>query len=1476
MGNPFELYPGASSGLRSSKDKPSDETNIFQSDSKNIIVNSLKDEFDIGMYSTICWVQIRTVTKYTNGSEPLVIDEYAISFETPSDIPKKYLENIQTNNFDRHIKKSVVVPAVVTKRTDTEVVIEHKNITCASGPLYTREISIFPEKNKKRLEIKVSPKRNSLSIDCDKTSQTSIPISTRLLSDDELVGTTTDKIENKEDDITTTMKIVRKMMDNLKSTSHPDQTTKIIDGVKKVVTSQTTPKPVEEITQRSSRIPISTTESWESTGRTDESEKIINYLTKLIEDPSNHTLSPDDSKYVSDSEQMRETDQLIEHLTKIIDEQKIKHGISTKITTETTDVVAESRTLPVGTEENTTTDDEEDCEEEEKEAKLHATVNPFVNKTNQEIKDLAHNILTEAKKKKPNIDVLKPLEPIDSNPEKQNLVENITMEILHDLFTNQTTTKMPLVDRNFTESTKIDRLVTTISPKAGDKVIRVIEDVLKKKTPKKTYKHTTVTTGKTTKKYEPLESESSSSEISEEFLSEIPDDVGHTIEPVTILRHEIRKKPKFHDTDTSTIESSTQKTLKDVDEDEETTEYEEEISEKNTKQHTTTSKNKHSKIIRKGKKKYKSKTPVESSQEKPVGSEEETSEAPIYAASFGPNRKSYQPATTLSTKTTARSEVGDTSHTEIHSSLPTTVDTKMAKSIEEIAPRITSLTDLTVNTVPPIVDDKNDASEVESVEYPENDSSETRKALKTGRKKGSKENTTKSDEYKTEEVTEVAKGSEEGQGKTMNDKDENISTTSRTNATDRNSIITATDTTASPSKTDIAGTSGKYDVTGATRSIGTTGTTVDTPDEESEEYWPDDEEKHMKHGKERPSATASTVKTATGRTSKISQSTSETPSDDESEESEEITEMIKSSEEATKKSILEKKKKRKNVRTVKKVTTPKLPSTETRRKSFPSDAISKQKGTSPPVPQIYLKTTTVSPRKRHRKIISTAPTMTTTGSLKFHDEVITFTDDASKEEVTTKKWEKGSAEENEEDTTIPPFVDDDGISIATRLDNYEEEGITIIPISVEEVQEQTKVPPYPEEEKVDSVQNTRITSTELEHVDVTEMPKRNDTDTSISTRLDAHEEEEGITIPPFVENEDEKEESQTEISKDGTNTTKKPRKWKRIHIRRKKPKNGKPAKSEVISEETMDENSTRRRKIDSTGTESTTTTFSESTIVTTTEIPKSDIVNINDYYSGVDVGSVSYSGVGDITTLLYDETSEISTMLGELGSKSKIRKNKIKKNRKKHPKEGVDLTTERKKLIEEMTRKIKEKNEEMKTVNYDELSQMTTTESPFYLETTQPDKRKAQLEFIKELIRDLEKAETTIPPDYLSSSAPHMIAKGKTKGPSGETVCYSVGKHVRQTSCPKNTANLPLIEDIRNNKPITTMTPYLLKVNKLEKLLDILCMKKLNKLREQLDRNSKPKRTKSRRIRRQAMSLLERLKRIRRYAEDLEKYSIFA
>lgn len=145
---------------------PSTQGDLFQEVNRDGDVRRYSEVHDDGYYTALCWVEIITLKEYKNGSSD-VKKEYAILFESPGDIPEQYLEKrVQDDEVvpyevvDNDTKKSHVVNFTRVDVTKEATVLENRKMLCGSGPMYTEEFIKWPKSSKKRIEIKVSPKKN--------------------------------------------------------------------------------------------------------------------------------------------------------------------------------------------------------------------------------------------------------------------------------------------------------------------------------------------------------------------------------------------------------------------------------------------------------------------------------------------------------------------------------------------------------------------------------------------------------------------------------------------------------------------------------------------------------------------------------------------------------------------------------------------------------------------------------------------------------------------------------------------------------------------------------------------------------------------------------------------------------------------------------------------------------------------------------------------------------------------------------------------------------------------------------------------------------------------------------------------------------------------------------------------------------------------------------------------------------------------
>lgn len=125
---------------------------------------------DDGYYTALCWLEIITLKEHKNGSSE-VGKEYAILLETPGDIPGEYLEKRKYNDevipyelIDDDTKKSRVVNFTRVDVSKDLTVLENRKMLCASGPVYTKEYIEWPKSTKKRIEFKVSPKKEAVLV----------------------------------------------------------------------------------------------------------------------------------------------------------------------------------------------------------------------------------------------------------------------------------------------------------------------------------------------------------------------------------------------------------------------------------------------------------------------------------------------------------------------------------------------------------------------------------------------------------------------------------------------------------------------------------------------------------------------------------------------------------------------------------------------------------------------------------------------------------------------------------------------------------------------------------------------------------------------------------------------------------------------------------------------------------------------------------------------------------------------------------------------------------------------------------------------------------------------------------------------------------------------------------------------------------------------------------------------------------------
>lgn len=160
---------------------------LFQEINSTEGVKRTSQTHDDGHFTALCWVEIINLKEYRNGTND-VTKEYAILLESPGDVPGEYLEEdparqrevVPYEIVDYDTKKSRVVNLTTVSRGDGVTVRENRKMMCASGPIYTKEFTEWPRSNKKRIEVRVSPrKKSSLAAKCRlKFTTTEIPDST--------------------------------------------------------------------------------------------------------------------------------------------------------------------------------------------------------------------------------------------------------------------------------------------------------------------------------------------------------------------------------------------------------------------------------------------------------------------------------------------------------------------------------------------------------------------------------------------------------------------------------------------------------------------------------------------------------------------------------------------------------------------------------------------------------------------------------------------------------------------------------------------------------------------------------------------------------------------------------------------------------------------------------------------------------------------------------------------------------------------------------------------------------------------------------------------------------------------------------------------------------------------------------------------------------------------------------------------------
>lgn len=191
-------------------------------------VKRYSEVHDDGHHTALCWIEIITLLEHSNGSRD-VNKEYAILFESPGDFPEEYLDKkdevipyeiIDTDTNQSHVVNFTRVDVV---NGDANV-LENRKMTCASGPVYTKEFIEWPKSTKKRLEYKISPKKNDIIVVNPRRNEVEDeePIKIKLTSD-----SVPDTSENKR------VKIVNDEVYSSRSTS-PDSTAKNMMKVESV------------------------------------------------------------------------------------------------------------------------------------------------------------------------------------------------------------------------------------------------------------------------------------------------------------------------------------------------------------------------------------------------------------------------------------------------------------------------------------------------------------------------------------------------------------------------------------------------------------------------------------------------------------------------------------------------------------------------------------------------------------------------------------------------------------------------------------------------------------------------------------------------------------------------------------------------------------------------------------------------------------------------------------------------------------------------------------------------------------------------------------------------------------------------------------------------------------------------------------------------------------------------------------------
>lgn len=243
ISNPFQVTELNPTDIERKSSKFAKQSgDLFNEVGHKANAQKITEVVDNGFYSALCWVEITTITEFKNGSNN-VVREYAISFESPSDIPKTHLDKadeaitkiVPYKIFDQDTKKSEVVNFITTRKSGNETVRQNRKVLCGSGPIYTKEYFEWLNSNRKKIEIRVSPKKQSLiASKCQNEQQTSdsgitsfststVPVTQKLDDDPHKVTTQTKLLPSDE----TTSITARLGSENIKFT----ETSKSGDGL---------------------------------------------------------------------------------------------------------------------------------------------------------------------------------------------------------------------------------------------------------------------------------------------------------------------------------------------------------------------------------------------------------------------------------------------------------------------------------------------------------------------------------------------------------------------------------------------------------------------------------------------------------------------------------------------------------------------------------------------------------------------------------------------------------------------------------------------------------------------------------------------------------------------------------------------------------------------------------------------------------------------------------------------------------------------------------------------------------------------------------------------------------------------------------------------------------------------------------------------------------------------------------------------